>query len=310
MSDENQDAKTELLGAAEPEPAPGPEPTPDPEQEPQPEPSPEPEPDPEAKGEPGDGYEQVDFKNDPPEKVEARFGRIYRQLKVQDDKLNQSDAALRQMAEDNHALMQRLSKQERAQTEAQTNAEIGNIQAQITAAAENGQYDEVARLTTYLTTKSADLAVSRAAPEPEPEAAPEPAPAIDPAAQREVNLWANETGDDGQYLRPWAVDGHPQQQEALSIGRQIFADPEWADRSLVSRLGEIERRMTPEKPKSKPSPAPVLSGEGDIRQPAPKPETTLSADQKRVAEMMFSSMPAKDAHRQYAEGMNMGNEVR
>src|SRR3546814_20946933 len=62
-----------------------------------------------------------------------------------------------------------------------------------------------------------------------------------------VRDWSHETAEDGSFLRPWAIEGHPRYQEAFEITRQIAGQTDDVDlilKHVDEKMGHKPRRQT------------------------------------------------------------------
>lgn len=236
-----------------------------------------------------EGWETVDFKADPPEKVEARFKRIYGQLKHRED-------VEKQLIKDNRALMERLSKIEKAKEDETRNASLADVEKRIAKANEEGNYDEAAKLTRFLAREEAAAVRPKETPKPKEQPA-----GVHPDAFV-AEAWSSETDDSGKPVRPWARTGHPQNADAMELMAAVFEDPRYADKPVMTQLREMERRFKAKF--AKPTASSVLDGSGDNRPGADK-VVDLSNEQKAVARALFDHLKPADAYKAYQEGMKL-----
>ena len=201
-------------------------------------PAPEPEPE-KPNGKDPDGTDFVEFE-DP--KMEARFRRIYGNMKATE----RANEALREHL----SLMQkRLEEVSVAVESTKTNTVAEQIKADVIRAKERGD----SRAEVELTERLAKLR------------APTPTPALPQLPQAETvdlveaRTWEAETGPDGNFLRPWAQPAHPDFGKAMNIARTLMGDPAFGG-DLPRTLAEIDRRMGLKHPVQK-RPATVMSAE-------------------------------------------------
>jgi phage I-like protein len=209
-----------------------------------------------------DGTDFVDFAKDPPEKIEARFKRLYGHVK-------ESERVLGELTEHNAKLAERLEKIEADGAKSSHAVEIGKAKAQLKQAIEKGDTDKQVELQTQLTSLQ-----TRAIDKIEKAPLPEP-PNFD---VRHVREWAREVDESGQFRRPWALEGHPRYAEAWDLTKEISSQTEDVD--VI--LSEVEKRMaTGKKPAA--TNATVMTSQG--RPPKDK-SIQLTAEQKMVADRM------------------------
>lgn len=237
-----------------------------------------------------EGWDLVDF-NKLPEEVrpefEARFNRLYREVKT-------GQAVTAQMARDNAALMEAVRKIQSQEAEKGFRSDIDTTKKQIKEAYENGDFDKAADLTVYLTKKQAEAV----RPKPEPVKKAEVDTGLTPRQEAVMVEWAVETKPDGTPKRPWAMPGHPKHKATIDMTATVLTDPRYEHLSLNDKLALVDRTMNGEKPKA----PTVLSGDGNMRSDRKK-ETELSPEQKAVARKMFRHLKDADAFAAYQDGM-------
>ncbi len=72
---------------------------------------------------------------------------------------------------------------------------------------------------------------------------PEPTDDLTEDQLAQIDVWAAEKDDTGNFKRPWARPGHPLQKKAAAIGAEVFEDAA-VSQDMSAILGEIERLMT------------------------------------------------------------------
>lgn len=212
---------------------------------------------------PEGGTEYVDI---PPE-LKPRFNRIYHNMK--------------EFERDNALLRQHISQVTQAFNEYQaaqaTNAETvqrQQIMARMVQAKEQGNVAEEVRLQGELAT------LGQRVPKPAPLAAP---PAAVPPEVSYVSEWSREVAPDGNFKRPWALEGHPRYAEAYNFIAGLTQDPRYAG-NTDAILAAADRHMGVANGQVRPPGAVVMSG-GQVR-PQETGEVTLSPDQLRVAQRL------------------------
>lgn len=191
-------------------------------------------------------------------------------------------SALKVAARDNAQLLKRI---EELEAKFATN-EVVDIKKQRKAAIDDGDYDKAFELTETLVDKKRP---KEQVPEPEAPTVPQDSgiDELPKEIQESILEWATETnGDD--LVRPWAIEGHPDNKVAVALAQSIFNDPDWYGRSVSELLAEIDDRVTKYqsgtgKIKAVKKTAPVLT------QSATPPAKTrqLSAAEALVAKKMF-----------------------
>lgn len=254
------------------------------------EPAVEPEPEPQKEDEPKpSGYDQVDFQNDPRDQIEQRFHRLYGQMK-------QSQSMMDQMVTDQRTMFERVQNMEVGQTQANAQATLGYLQAQLQEAMDLGD----AARSTQIISQISQMTAQAAAP---------PAnygqPAAQPATTQEqehpdvaqIREWSSS--------RPWSQEGHKDRPWAAFQLNELYQSPEWSDRPVVEKLTEVERRYNDySKPGQQAQPAQpqVLGQEGSPR-PKSSGTVSLNTDQKAIAVRMFPDKSAAEAYKAYGKGL-------
>ena len=161
--------------------------------------------------------------------------------------------------------------------------DAATIQNQIKEAIEDGDSEKAATLTA----KMADLKSTQSEPAPKEKAQEETAgdeppdlsEIFTPEEEAEFLQWAMEE-ENGNRKRPWLDQNHPRNGRAVKVIEGVLADPEFEGKSLKVKGAEIDKLMGLQ---SKTQAAPVLNS-GNPPRGATK--TSLTADQKRAAELM------------------------
>jgi hypothetical protein len=141
-------------------------------------------------------------------------------------------------------------------------------------AKEQGNVAEEVRLQGELAT------ISQRVQKPVP-LAPPPAPT--PPEVTYVSEWSREVGQDGNFRRPWALEGHPRYAEAYNFIANLTQDPRYSG-NTDAILAAADRHMGLSQGQARPPGAAVLSG-GQVR-PSVDSEVQLSPDQLRIAQKL------------------------
>jgi hypothetical protein len=212
---------------------------------------------------PEGGTEYVDI----PVELRPRFNRLYHNMK--------------EYERENSTLRQHVGQLTQAVNEWQaslaTNAETAQRQqlmARMVQAKEQGNVAEEVRLQGELAT------LGQRVPKPAP-LAPPPAPI--PPEVTYVSEWSREVGQDGNFRRPWALEGHPRYAEAYNFIANLTQDPRYAG-NTDAILAAADRHMGLSQGQPRPPGAAVLSG-GQVR-PSVDAEVQLSPDQLRIAQKL------------------------
>jgi hypothetical protein len=209
------------------------------------------------------GTEYADI---PPE-LKPRFNRIYHNMK----EFERENVTLRQHI---GQLTQAVNEWQASQA---TNAETiqrQQLMARMVQAKEQGNVAEEVRLQGELATLG--QRVQKPAP-----LAPPPAPI--PPEVTYVSEWSREVGQDGNFRRPWALEGHPRYAEAYNFIANLTQDPRYSG-NTDAILAAADRHMGVVNGQARPPGAAVLSG-GQVR-PSVDSEVQLSPDQLRIAQKL------------------------
>jgi hypothetical protein len=207
-----------------------------------------------------DGTEFVDI---PPE-LKPRFNRIYHNLK----EFERDNGALRQHIAQ---LTEVVNGMQTGQAQAQEQVQRQRILQQIVQAKEAGNIAEEVRLQGELAT------VGQRVTKPVTLPPPPPGQSADIAV---VEQWSREVAGDGNFRRPWALEGHPRYSEAYNLVASLVSDARYAG-NTDAILAEVDRRMGLQGNGTRPPGATVLSG-GQVR-PQVEAEVQLSPDELNMA---------------------------
>jgi hypothetical protein len=212
---------------------------------------------------PAQGTEYVDFS---PEQ-KRRFDRIYFNMK----EYERDNSALRQHIAQ---LTEAVNAMQAGSAQQQEAVQRQRIMQQMLQAKEAGNIQEEVRLQGELTT------LGQRAPKPVPLPPPPQTQNADISA---VESWSREVAGDGNFKRPWALEGHPRYAEAYNLVASMVTDPRF-NGNTDAILAEVDRRMGVQGTHPRPPGATVLSG-GQVR-PQVETEAQLSQDELQVARKM------------------------
>lgn len=230
-------------------------------------------------------WERVDFQTADRELIERRFNRVYGSMKM-------TENALKEAAEYNRKITERLEAIERETQENKTNTRLQELKAEKVKALEEGDNQRAVEID--------DQILDLKTPKPKPEEKkPEPKKSewFTPDKEEKLLQWAGEVGQDGQPKRPWAQPGHPKNARAVEIINGVLNDPDF--NSMDEILAEVDRLMMPAQRQRQGA---VLTGDGEPRKPK-KDTVTLNEEQKLVARRMYPQLSAKEAHERYSKAL-------
>lgn len=225
-----------------------------------PQPQPEAAPVEQPQEQPAPGTDFVEFS---PEQ-KRRFDRIYHNMK----EYERDNGALRQHIAQ---LTEVVNSLQAGTAQQQELVQRQNVMRQLVAAKEAGNVQEEVRLQGELAT------IGQKVPKPVPLPPPPQTQNADIAA---VDAWSKEVGPDGNFRRPWALEGHPRYTEAYNLVATLVTDPRFTG-NTDAILAEVDRRFGVSQGQPRPPGATVLSG-GQVR-PHVEAEVQLSPDELNMA---------------------------
>ncbi len=232
--------------------------------------------------EPDRGTDFLDFKTATTEEIEARFRRIYHNMKESGNRADEAIGFAKKMGE-------RIAVLERTQDEVINSGEISDVKTALIKAKEAGDITSEVDLTTRLT-RLASM---------KPKEAPPEDPTQDVGVSEHdvavMQAWANETDEEGNLVRPYAQENSPQLRHIAALGQSITLDPQFAGASMEEVLAEVDRKMVKRKATGVIDPADNKGGKKGK-------SVKLSADQKYVAGKLGVS------EADYAKNIGAGND--
>lgn len=215
-----------------------------------------------------------------PDEIEARFKRIYGNLKATQRDNEKLFAA-------NQRLIDRLDQLEQSQAQRQATGQMGDLKAAYANALATADYQRAADIQEQmleLKTAAKDAGVKV----PDPVAQPQPTePELDLSQQETATVvaWGSAVDDNGQPLRPWANPAHPKFQRFRATLQAVTNDPDFAGGTLTSILGEVDKMMG-SSPARGAAASPVLNSASDASIKGTR-ALALTDSEKRAAVRMF-----------------------
>jgi len=233
------------------------------------------------------GYDLVDFNDLPPElrpKFEARFKRLYGQVKSLQTETFETSKQLRQFHD-------KMSQLEREKQELQLKTQREDLVTRIVQANNRADFKTAAELQAKLSTVEAQTAQFN-------QPAPQRAPAQDDGKVKVLNYLSS---------RPELASNTGLQGWVMKRGQAIAEmHPEKTVDEVLQMVDAEVTKMTAPQAAAQPraaAPSAVLSGNA-----APRPSgnrVTLSPAEQRIAEKMWPELDRGAAHRNYAEGKKL-----
>jgi len=252
------------------------------------------------------GYDRIDFATAKPEEIQARFDRVYGQVKAQDKKMQQYARDMQLAA----AHIQQLNEAVNALNGQNSMSQYENAEATLVArlkeASERGDDNAQALLFKQLADLTAEKKLKEVmiqAQKNQPRQPQNPANAqayanqayqngeLDVGERDYVVSWQSETDESGQPLRPWAFSTDPRHHRALGYAKQIFADPEFQSYTIEEKMAELDRLMNakPQQQQRPTAAARATIPQAMRQQSSPNGNVVrLTEQEKRVAIMLKS----------------------
>lgn len=269
-------------------------------------PAPKPQPKPKAEEPPlaaerdEDGTDWVDI-DDP--KLKARFNRLYRHTKEANERAEKTERQIALLAEQNRKLQTALEGVVGGIKDKAVKEEVATLKREAKEALATGDTDAFMNVNERLLEIKQEI-------KPKPEQQAPAQAAVTPTEMQVLQSWQSQQDDDGQPIRPWARPGHPEFAATQDMVRRIIAEPGMDDAPIREVLREVDRRMrrlldTDNEPDERPNPVRRAFASPRGAAPAPREQTSLSAQEKVIAEAMFMSgrgglaKNPKEAHELY-----------
>lgn len=269
-------------------------------------PAPKPQPKPKAEEPPPaaerdeDGTDWVDI-DDP--KLKARFNRLYRHTKEANERAEKTERQIALLAEQNRKLQTALEGVVGGIKDKAVKEEVATLKREAKEALATGDTDAFMNVNERLLEIKQEI-------KPKPEQQAPAQAAVTPTEMQVLQSWQSQQDDDGQPIRPWARPGHPEFAATQDMVRRVIAEPGMDDAPIREVLREVDRRMrrlldTDNEPDERPNPVRRAFASPRGATPAPREQTSLSAQEKVIAEAMFMSgrgglaKNPKEAHELY-----------
>lgn len=252
-------------------------------------------------GKPGEGQDRVDFRTASPEEIEARFNRMYRQVKATDENQRVQGQVLEKILKDKQVLEAKLRDQEGKDA-------IQTVRERIKTARDNGNVDEEDRYRDQLVTLTTELEVAKRlpatpvaeAPMPQRQPASDPYGTLSPSDVAEITRWGDAEDTNGNLLRPWTKEGNRRTGLATTLLAQVLAQTASEPMTMAEKLALVDDQMGTQLPATRRTGSPVMGGNLTAQAQAGKP--SITPKQAQVAERLFPHLSKKDAHRAYYDG--------
>lgn len=219
------------------------------------------------------GTEWTDMSGLTPQQ-KSRFDRIYWNMKEHEQTIGQlRDHSLR--------LAQVVQEMQSRGADATEAVQRQGLMQRLLTAKETGNIQEEVRIQGEMSTLAQRI--------PRPTQIPIPPAPPNPDIMT-VEQWSREVGSDGNFRRPWALEGHPRYQEVYNLVAGLVNNPQLVG-NTEAILSEVDRRMGSSL--ARPAGATVMSP-GQVR-PQQGEEIALDPDEIRQAQK-FGMTP-----KQYAD---------
>lgn len=187
------------------------------------------------------GYDIVDLT---PEQ-QARFDRVYRQVKATDRK----NEALRQW---NEQLQSRIEKIESSHDSRQSEDVERDLRKQLVEANQALDYEKAADLQVKLADVAAERklasvlkkqAPQQQQPKPQVQQQDDGDDIFTPDEAAVIKSWSEQRDATGKKVRPWTDGGHELSQDAVEEMRLILTSPRYSNLTMGQKLTELDKRM-------------------------------------------------------------------
>lgn len=199
-----------------------------------------------------EGWDQVEFTSE----QQARFNRMYGQVKGLERGLSERDSLLKQQSDlinelrqGQHQIVSHIQNDDFSRAEA-------NVVQQQRDAYERGDLDGFNRATTQLSKMAAQRAIAEQQVKPQPQAQQsQPVSGMDVVNQAvqsgdityadadAFRAWANEIDTYGNLKRPWVNVSDIRGTAAAIEGSAVFNNPAFINKPFAAKLAEIDKRM-------------------------------------------------------------------
>lgn len=221
-------------------------------------------------------------------KTQRRFNRVYAEMKSAKDLMTR-------MGQDNRLLVEKVEEMEATRVRQGADDRAATLRVQEKEALEAGEYDRAGQIRDQIT----DIKVEAKIPKEKPKAEPEREEQqygdwLTPDRAKALNSFANAKNDKGELLHPWADADHPEYETAINAAQVVIQrSPDAPIEEILEKIAKVNDRVI-----TKRSSAPVLGSGGDA--PKPKKEPSISADEKKIAAVMYPELKPQDAAQRYA----------
>lgn len=249
-----------------------------------------------------EGFEPVSvdhLPDDDKEAIQARFDRLYGQVKMSDRRNKVLEGMLAETQKALQDINHKVNEQER--TTARKSLEDG-----IRMAEELGDLSKANQLRQTLTEMNIEdkmRAMLQQKSPPSDYSNPDVlldsqmAEVQDPYESAYLNQAMAERGVDGNYVRPWAQRGHPDLEVALREAEIIWTSPRFSNKPVEEKMKELDRRMgTPQRrnPGNQVLPSGGMSKQSN--------NVSITPMEERVATRLFPRLSRDEAIAKYMKG--------
>ncbi|NDD53786.1 hypothetical protein EBZ39_07890 [bacterium] len=249
------------------------------------------------------GKEQVDF---PDKKIEDRFKRIYRDLKLSDERNRMLQSKLEEVQGAASQIQTKLEQKEKEDA-------VSSIKSQIRQAKETGDDATVERLQEQLAEVLVEVKLAKMQKKPELEKKAEQQVVRETQDEigrltsdrdaRIIQAWATEEDENGDPVRPWAlISSHKKAAQATEMLTKILKSGEYDELSIEEKLQMIDEQISG-KPNSKAAPA-VMKNENAVKG-VKKSSDALTPEEERVAMRLFRGKTPEEAKKLYLQGKKL-----
>lgn len=254
------------------------------------------------------GTEFVEIKDDA---LKARFNHLYRTTREAQERAARTERGMQALLDQNKKLFTAVQNLTAKQADKEAQAELSSLRSEAEQALAAGDTKTFTQVNERLTEIKAEQIAAQKA-EVQEEAPAATAPPVTDTEIATLNKWQQAKDANGEFVRPWAIPGHDEFEAAQDMVRRVSTSEQFRDATVREILAEVDRRMSrvlgveqPQEEDANPVRRAFSAPQGRPSAPRAPSQTSLSAEERKVAENMFlggrgaPAKNAKEAHELY-----------
>lgn len=230
--------------------------------------------------------------------VQKQFNQLYKETKTAKERAALLEAHTLKLQEATQKLQNRLD-------EAEKRDSVADLKSQLRAARDQGDDDAVDKLQEKLTELMVEAKLEKKIKPPvqQPKDVQQSENLLSVSETKITTKWANEVDEDGEFVRPWAVNNnHPKSSAAAEYLAELLQSDEYSEMTIKEKLAKVDEKYG-RKTQVKRNVNAV--GEGSLTKPSEKNDNKLTPEEKNVAYRMFSKLSREDAEKAYMDGKKL-----